>query len=239
MGYPVHYFQDGEGACAGPPPAPEAPAPEAPAPAGEAAVEAVEEVVAEEEEDQLPLAMRSFSGWVGGLDSDAWSAAAFAAALVAGACAASLAQLCRPGTPATRLRSLPCTVMGAAASCCTPCRWQCMWLNPMALPMVARSGTCSGWEWRHGLDLHVRCVWGLQELPAQEGCLTGAAIYFYCTSASGRFAETSPRILRQSGLAHACTSVRCGTVIASIKLCFSTANTQALTKSTLPMVLPD
>ena len=112
MGYPVHYFQAGEGPCAGPPPPTEAPAP---ALAGEAVVEAVVEVV-EEKEERPELPMRSFSGWVGGMDSDAWSAASFAAALVAGACA-SLAQLRQPGRPAVGPCCLPSTVL-AHGHCC-------------------------------------------------------------------------------------------------------------------------
>ena len=125
MGYPVHYFQDGEGPCAGPPPPIEAPAP---APAGNAVVEAVAEVVEEEEEEQPELPMRSFSGWVGGMDSDAWSAASFTAALVAGACA-SLAQLWR--TWRLAIHCAGCMAHHTHSSC--------PWLPPLA-PAVVGSG---------------------------------------------------------------------------------------------------
>ncbi|KAL4432589.1 hypothetical protein ABPG77_000526 [Micractinium sp. CCAP 211/92] len=68
MGYPIYYFQDGEGPCAGPPP----PAP----PAAPAAAVPSTEVAAE------PLPMRTFGGWVAGLGNDAWGAVSFTAGIL-------------------------------------------------------------------------------------------------------------------------------------------------------------
>lgn len=86
MGYTIHYFQDGEGPCAGPPAPAPAPEPEASveAPAPSPAAEAEVAELAEEEEAQPVLYMRTFGAWVGGLNIDDWGLASFIMAIFAG-----------------------------------------------------------------------------------------------------------------------------------------------------------
>jgi hypothetical protein len=110
LGYEVYYFQDGEGPCAPPAPAP-APVAEAapadiidaaaPGPALEAAVDAaVAEAV---EEPALPNPMRSFGGWLRGLDEDGWGLASFIIAIISGGR--------RAGLPAGPCMLPPCNLL--------------------------------------------------------------------------------------------------------------------------------
>lgn len=113
MGHPIHFYQDGEGPCAGTSAAPApAPAPDgaetATAPAADAGpeLEAATDAAAEQPAPILP--MRSLGDWVVGLKDDGWGIAAFTAAILSGEPGPMRGWAALPVHAAALPRRLPC-----------------------------------------------------------------------------------------------------------------------------------
>lgn len=103
LGYPVPYFQDGKGPCSG--------------------LAAEAEPAGGEASEKPTLPMRTFAGWVAGLGSDPWDAAAFTFAILSGGRPAE-----RPGGKRARWLA----VLSAWAACVIGCGQHLSRLQPLA-----------------------------------------------------------------------------------------------------------